>query len=118
MMMLSQIIDNQEFLKTIVTTSEFKDTIENCSTVQLQCIIEIIINIDQLSKDSSESEIVESCRSLIDYFKKRNKLNEPEIRGLFIKHESQVKELISVFLCIAFYEAILVALDTPDYDDL
>ena len=117
-MTLSQIIDNQDFLKVVVRTTDFKDRIENCSKLQLQCIIEIIINIDQLSKDSTESEIVDSCRELINYFKKRNQLSEPEIRKLFINHEAQVKELISVFLCIAFYEAMLVALDTPDYDDL
>ena len=115
-MMLSQIVENQEFLKQLVKSKDFKTEIENCTVLQLQCIVEILINLEQLSKNSEESLICKDCQSLVDFFEKRKKISVIETKKLFIKKEGEVKDLLSVFLHIAVNEAILCCLDY--YDDL
>lgn len=112
-MTLKEISENQEFLILFIKSSQSraKTFVHQINKAEFACIIELIINLKNVSINETESEVVTNSLDVISFFESKNAESLESVRKFTLTNIKQIKGIIAYMLNKILEEAILCVCD-------
>jgi hypothetical protein len=115
-MTLEELAENQDELISFVRlpVGKGKQLLKEAGRPFLSWIIELIINIQQISINESEVDVIKQCELLTDYFSSHQTQTIESVRAFLSKNHSLTRGAVAYMLHKILEEAILCVYDRKE----
>jgi len=112
-MTLKLLSDNQNILIELATSKSLacKKILNDSSRTLISCIIELILNLNNVSINDDEVELTTSCKELYDYFQTDTIRSLEVVRAFLHTNHYKIRGLVAYMLHKILTEAVLCVQD-------